>query len=598
MATRFYLHDSEASGSNLPTGKVANVTDQGDAGADRLVVRELLTTAPTGPAVDREWTDDCPESPTWQLAGIWATPELARQTLAAGQTFTYISAVAEEGSENGQMNAAVFAYLCRGGVRIATLSNASSSVLTPAVGGLERAGHEASPAWRAITATLDADIEVLAGDRVVVELWARLQDDPDADTLGYTFYEGAADNAKATWSGTWGDNEYRMWCRQAGDYFEVTIEVTSGDVVLTRGEMGVNYADPHADVSVGGSPHGTWNQETSPTYTISGLAAGTYTIRVTADQVDAVGFPPTELAIAGISWTGMESPWAGHWRKVRYAGSTTYTEGQAAADPAVYLEYTGTLSLRGDDAMATITKVDPVIAERLDTVTITGTGFVAEQGEGTVTVGGRALTDITWADTSISGKLAADTPYGCCDVVVTPSTGTAATMADALMCIDGAGATARDVDEVDLGMIDSVYLAGLAVGYGEDVISIKPSMEFHDFVPNDGNSPAKTWAIKKEVAVALTLSQLNATNLALALGGTADTAAGQVTITDSATVPEYELGVVTKTGVCYVFPRWQTKDLPGIELNPREHSKFPISGTAMRLADGTIGRVSGLPTAA
>jgi len=185
----------------------------------------------------------------------------------------------------------------------------------------------------------------------------------------------------------------------------------------------------------------------------------------------------------------------GHGLHLVYAGTDDdYDDGDLLVDgdAAAYLEANNTIEESTE--MPTITDWYPLIVEPSTTeVTIKGTGFKAAQGDGTVTVGGKALTSVTWGDTSIVGKIAADCPYGANDVVVTNSDGVAVTVVDAFQCIDPT--VRKDTAEVLLGQMGSLYINGVDVGYCEDEVGYKPGGTVLDFRPNDRNTIAKSWRI-------------------------------------------------------------------------------------------------------
>ncbi len=278
----------------------------------------------------------------------------------------------------------------------------------------------------------------------------------------------------------------------------------------------------------------------------------------------------------------------GHGLHLVYAGTDDdYDDGDLLVDgdAAAYLEANNTIEESTE--MPTITDWYPLIVEPSTTeVTIKGTGFKAAQGDGTVTVGGKALTSVTWGDTSIVGKIAADCPYGANDVVVTNSDGVAVTVVDAFQCIDPT--VRKDTAEVLLGQMGSLYINGVDVGYCEDEVGYKPGGTVLDYRPNDRNTIVKSWRINREDTLRFTLNQLNGPNLAIALGGTWDATNNLLVLDDDAELPERAICWTDSAGNQYWVGRAQLVDAGELVFSPATWRKMAVSFRALATVDGHV----------
>jgi len=110
------------------------------------------------------------------------------------------------------------------------------------------------------------------------------------------FGNAATDNnGIATWSGTWTSTTGFRYTSTIPDYFEATIRTDgTSNIVLDRSATGTapRVACP---VLLDGASHGTWDQ-TTQTYTMSAIAAGVHTIRVTC------GGSGTTMRIASLQY--------------------------------------------------------------------------------------------------------------------------------------------------------------------------------------------------------------------------------------------------------------------------------------------------------
>ena len=125
--------------------------------------------------------------------------------------------------------------------------------------------------------------------------------------------------------------------------------------------------------------------------------------------------------------------------------------------------------------MATITSISPLMATRGASgtlITLAGSGFGAAQAGGTLTIGGVAAIVASWGASAITCRAddSPATPLGAQDVVVTPDGGSPVTAAGGIYVYDAADA--KDAAEVDLGIVDAVYLDGEHVGFTSRALDI------------------------------------------------------------------------------------------------------------------------------
>ena len=102
------------------------------------------------------------------------------------------------------------------------------------------------------------------------------------ESITWTFSNSAtANNSIPTWSGGWTSAAGYRSNTTAGSYVEFTIRTLgTHDIVLDRGATATN-AKTACTILLDGAAQTDWNQATSRTYTLSAVAAGVHTVRVT-----------------------------------------------------------------------------------------------------------------------------------------------------------------------------------------------------------------------------------------------------------------------------------------------------------------------------
>ncbi len=317
----------------------------------------------------------------------------------------------------------------------------------------------------------------------------------------------------------------------------------------------------------------------APTFTAE-VNQATRTVLVSA----AGNTPPEGLTITGYWWDwGDDSdPATGSTAIHRYAagGQYTITLSITLSDGAMYTH-------EEMIAMSSITKVAPLLAERGGTVTITGVGFGATQGESTVEVGGEALTDITWSDTSITGKVGTLTAYGAQDVVVTVD-GTPETVLTAvkgIMIIDPTDAATAGA--VEFAQVSKLYFNGVHVGWLMDAVRAIFRREKVAFTPHERLEPVVQKSFITGRQVDLTMAQLDGVNLSLALNGTYDSATGKVLLSQDAFYGEFSVGIEETNGRMWLFKRCQPADgETTIEIN-KNFAGLPLLLDVLAMANAS-----------
>lgn len=269
---------------------------------------------------------------------------------------------------------------------------------------------------------------------------------------------------------------------------------------------------------------------------------------------------PTGETISGYSWDWGDSTdpdtTSGDTAQHAYAAGGTYTITLTAS-----VSGGGTIVTTEEVHMSTITRVSPLKAIRGATgtaITITGTGFVATQTTGTLTIGGQAVIVDTWSDTSIVCHADDDpaTPLGVGDVVITPSTGTAATLVDAIMIVDATDN--KTVADVEFGMVSEIYLDGEQIGLtGEDGVDIAINSQSIGWTPDDGFVEAldKTYVSGAQVTIRPAQFFQSGAKLVKLLGGSYDITSKTVTVVGGAAHDEHSLLIVEDSGMQILFPR-------------------------------------------
>jgi PKD repeat protein len=265
---------------------------------------------------------------------------------------------------------------------------------------------------------------------------------------------------------------------------------------------------------------------------------------------------------------------------------------------------THTISKEISMAASAITSVDTFMGAIGTEITITGTGFEAAQSTGTVKVGltaetAIALTSITWGDTSIKGTIPALTPLGLINIYVTPAENTASSLVGGLYIM---GTESFDADNIKLGLMSKMYVDGVHVGYLQDTVEIQPSSETKDVIPNSGFSVVKTFVIRENCNMKFTLQEVNASNLAMAIGAELSTDGKTVILkstprkkkadgTYESAVPEYAIAFTDAAGVQYYLPKAQLVEPSNIVLNSQDNMALPMSLRCLANADEVVAKI-------
>lgn len=413
-----------------------------------------------------------------------------------------------------------------------------------------------SPYWASATASLTGTYEPAAGGTgsVTVAEWT-----PPTHTITITAgAHGSTD--EATQDVTEGDD--LTVTAIAADWHEIdTLLIDDEEEPDASGE--IEYPYTFENVS---EDH---DYEVSFTPQQFSLTLFNRTIAVDASTLT----PPDGITITGYEWDWGDESTAGTGE----ANSHTYSAGGT---------YTVTLTLTLSDAseqeftrsisMATITKVNKLVGIAGTTeITITGTGFGSTQSTGTAKVGDKALTSITWSDTSIVGTLASDTPAtGGQDIVVTPAGGTAVTLANGIYVY--VSTEQFDSTLISTQRMKKVYFNGAHVGYTEDTFELGRTIETIDYKSNSQKTIVKTETIGIMDSLKLTLSQINGANLALVWGGSYDATTKVATFGGNDNYAEIEVMAEDVAGRFYLLPRCQVITAPNLVLSSNEFAKLPL----------------------
>lgn len=161
------------------------------------------------------------------------------------------------------------------------------------------------------------------------------------------------------------------------------------------------------------------------------------------------------------------------------------------------------------------------------TEALTSANTTAGVRPSTVKLGGKDLTSVSWAATSITGKAASDTPYGAQDLVIQID-GDEYTFENAIMVYDPTDQ--RDADEVPFRMIDRVWIDGLDIGFAGEGMSFSPQTEQKRYIPPNSHVAALARNYLTGLELSLRIDQAKPANLALIFGGTYSAETGILTI--------------------------------------------------------------------
>ena len=137
-----------------------------------------------------------------------------------------------------------------------------------------------------------------------------------------------------------------------------------------------------------------------------------------------------------------------------------------------------------------------------------------------------------------------------------------------------------DSAEISLGLLSKVYIDGIHAGFLEGEVDITPKTEHKDYKPNDRLTVVKIFITSFEATVSMTLSQVNANNLALALTGDVgnyDSATKTITVPAvMSAVAEHTILIVDAMGTQYYFGRGMIIEPTAIKLTPEDNIKLPL----------------------
>lgn len=296
--------------------------------------------------------------------------------------------------------------------------------------------------------------------------------------------------------------------------------------------------------------------------------------------VNAAGVSaPLGYSISSYAWAWGDSTPAGSGVSAthRYAAGGSYT-----VTLTVTYDSGDSYEITEEVSMPTITAVAPLRVTRGAAgtlITITGTGFGASQGYGTVEIGGVEAIIASWADTSITCRAddSPATPLGAQHVVVTENGGTDATARYAVYVYDATDE--ENADEVVFGMVKEVYFDGLHVGMtGEDGLTFITRRIEKMFTPDSSMVPAKRAVYITEMEVSLALGQVSVDGATLAklIGGTWDATNKILNVEAGASQSEISLMVVEESGGVHVWPRMMIGGDTSVALN-KEFVRWPVA---------------------
>lgn len=342
--------------------------------------------------------------------------------------------------------------------------------------------------------------------------------------------------------------------------YTCTVEVTDNEGATATQQASVD--------ATAVPPTGDWTYSTIPSLRLL--------------SVDATGIAPQDAqTITGYDWDWGDggSHGAGVTNSHVYAAAGSYT-----VTLTVTMSSGSTHVFAKEISMATITKVSSQFAQRGAEITITGTGFGATQGTGTVTVGAKALTSVTWGDTSIVGTLASDTPYGAQDVVVTPDGGSATTSEKGVYCYDPTNN--KLADSVMFGQVSEVFLDGEQVGFTSTGVTIAAATQTIEYTPDDRFEPVAQKTFTAAKSATIKFDQIDGELLATLLGGTYDSTSKTVTVACNAEYGEHSIAVKETDGRIWLLKRVKLSGDVTVTLN-KEFGGIPTTWDVLGLNDPT-----------
>jgi len=224
MPTRLYLRDEVANQPGAPMGTAATDSDGQHVGAQRLICL-TMSLDKGGSAGRRAWDEAQGAASHRDFVGMWISPALASQTLGAGQTFSLAYTLGEDGPTDGHCYPRSFVYLWRPGMGwVATLCAASAA--SRDTWGRDEVSD--TMMWRRLDFPgLGFDIEARLRDRIVAEIWVRIDGEPTQPSSADIRFNGGTDD--------YDDGE--VVASDAASFLEY-----SGDLILAQ-EVTMNSAN-------------------------------------------------------------------------------------------------------------------------------------------------------------------------------------------------------------------------------------------------------------------------------------------------------------------------------------------------------------------
>lgn len=307
------------------------------------------------------------------------------------------------------------------------------------------------------------------------------------------------------------------------------------------------------------------------TYT-AGDAGGdwTYTVnRARGLAVDATGVTaPEGYTISSYAWNwGDGTPaGAGVTASHTYAVRGTYT-----VTLTLTLNSGETITLPKEITIMAlaITAVTPLHATRGATgtaITITCTDAGATQDTSTLTIGGVAVIVDSWSATSIvcHADDSPATPLGAQDLVLTVG-GVAVTLEKQIYVYDDTDN--KDATEIELGMVDEVFLDGLQVGFTSDALDMEFGTREVEYEPADRMDTVQVFSYTGPTQVRVRFDQLDGTLMAKLLGGTYTEATRVLEVAGNDTFAEHSLMIIESSGAVHLFKRVKITGTVTLSLN-------------------------------
>lgn len=234
-----------------------------------------------------------------------------------------------------------------------------------------------------------------------------------------------------------------------------------------------------------------------------------------------------------------------------------------------------------------ITKVDFVHRKRGEQVIITGTGFGATQGDGTVTVGGVELDSIIWntdygAYQTITGNIDALTPLGAQDLVVIADDATTATLYKGVFVYSAV--SVFDTQELKFRKVNRIYLDGEHIGNSEAGFNFSQQLGSAELIPNETYEPVavETWVAGRQVA--FTFNNFAPELMAKLLNGSYDSNTRMLSLYANRTFGEHSLMMIEDNGLVTVIKRVKLMADISIDVN-KNWSGVATQWRVMALAD-------------